>query len=114
MSNDLIIARPWWQGCQTLGLALGVIGWASMTIGCVPSKVHIHSSPQFDSSAISSIAIIPFQSLQTPQGGYGQAGGDVSDPEEIRMQFRLPGADHSRLHLLGHTPLEAFAATGTE
>ena len=95
MSDALIIERPWWQGCQTLGLALGVIGWASMTVGCVPPKVHTQSSPEFAPSAISSIAIIPFQTLQTPQGGYGQAGGDVSDPEEIRMQFRLPGADQT-------------------
>ena len=95
MSDTLIVERKWWQGRQALGLAFGVFGWVSMTVGCVPSKVQTRSAPQFNPSAISSIAIIPFQSLQTPQWGYGQAGGDMNDPEEIRMQFRLPGTDQA-------------------
>jgi hypothetical protein len=64
-----------------------------MTVGCVPSKVQTRSAPQFHPSAISSIAIIPFQSLQTPQWGYGQSTGEVNDPEGIRTQFRWPGAE---------------------
>lgn len=95
MSDALIIGRTWWQGRQSLGLVFGVIGWVSMTVGCVPSKVQTRTAPQFNPSAISSIAIIPFQSLQTPQWGYGQAGGDMNDPEEIRTQFRLPGTDQA-------------------
>jgi hypothetical protein len=63
------------------------------TLGCVPSKVQVQSAPQFDPSAISSIAIVPFQALQSPQWGYGQTHGGVRDPEEIRTQFRLPGTD---------------------
>jgi len=76
---------------------VGIMGWSSFVLGCVPSKVQVQSAPQFDPSTISSLAILPFQALQVPQGGYGQTREGVRDPEEIRTQFRLPGADQSRL-----------------
>lgn len=75
---------------------IGVLVWSSFVVGCVPSKIQVQSARQFDPSSISSIAILPFQALQAPQWGYGQTRGGVSDPEEIRTQFRLPGADQMR------------------
>ncbi len=78
---------------RTLGLACAVLGLWGGVVGCVPSKVQVQAAPQFDPSVISSIAVVPFQSLQVPQWGYGQANAHVRDPEEIRTQFRLPGGD---------------------
>lgn len=73
-----------------------MLGWSSFVLaGCVPSKVQVQSARQFDPAAISSIAIVPFQAFQTTQWGYGQARRGVRDPEEIRTQFRLPGADQT-------------------
>lgn len=97
MSEELIPARRWCQRGQAGYLAVGAIGWCLFTFGCVPSKVQVQSAPQFDASAISSIAIVPFQSLKSPQWGYdGQSRGGLRDPEEIRTQFRLPGTDQVR------------------
>jgi hypothetical protein len=94
MSENLILASKWCQRRQAGYLVVGFIGWCLFTLGCVPSKVQVQSAPQFDPSAISSIAILPFQTLQSPQWGYdGQSRGGVRDPEEIRTQFRLPGTD---------------------
>ena len=78
-------------------LLVGMLGWSSFVFGCVPSKVQVSSAPQFDPSTISSVAILPFHALQAPQWGYGHTGEGVRDPEEIRTQFRLPGADQVRL-----------------
>jgi len=97
MSEELIPARKWCQRRQAGYLVVGCIGWCMFTLGCVPSKVQVQSAPQFNPSAISSIAIVPFQALQSPQWGYdGQSRGGVRDPEEIRTQFRLPGSDQVR------------------
>jgi len=74
-------------------LVIGLIGWWSLGVGCVPSKVQVQAAPQFDPSRISSLAILPFQAIQTPQWGSGSTRGGVRDPEEIRTQFRLPGTD---------------------
>ena len=93
MSPGWLMARQWDQRRQALWLMIGVMAWFSFVLGCVPSKVQVQSAPQFDPSTISSIAILPFQVLQVPQWAYGQSRGDVRDPEEIRMQFRLPGTD---------------------
>lgn len=93
MSEALTPSREWCQRWQARYLVAGVIGWCLFTLGCVPSKVQVQSAPQFDPSAISSIAIVPFQALQSPQWGYGQSREGVRDPEEILTQFRLPGAD---------------------
>jgi TolB-like protein len=70
-----------------------LIGWCCFGLGCVPSKVQVQSAPQFDPSRISSVAVLPFQAIQTPQWGSVPTRGGVRDPEEIRTQFRLPGAD---------------------
>jgi len=94
MSKELTTSSQWCQQRQAGYLVVGCIGWCMFTLGCVPSKVQVQSAPQFDPSAISSIAIVPFQALQSPQWGYdGQSRGSLRDPEEIRTQFRLPGTD---------------------
>ncbi|PJA78356.1 MAG: hypothetical protein CO149_04485 [Nitrospirae bacterium CG_4_9_14_3_um_filter_51_5] len=73
-------------------IVIGLIGWC-LGVGCVPSKVQVQASPQFDPSRLSSLAILPFQAIQTPQWGSSSTRGGVRDPEEIRTQFRLPGTD---------------------
>jgi TolB-like protein len=70
-----------------------LIGWCCFGFGCVPPKVQVQSAPQFDPSRISSVAVLPFQTIQTPQWRNGSTRGGVRDPEEIRTQFRLPGTD---------------------
>ncbi len=82
------------QWFKCIGL-FGAFFWWSFALGCVPSKVNVQSAPKFDPSIISSIAIVPFQTLESPQWGYGQTQGTVRDPEEIRTQFRLPGEDQA-------------------
>lgn len=62
-------------------------------MGCVPSKVQVQAAPEFDASRITSLAILPFQTIKTPQWGSSSTRGGVRDPEEIRTQFRLPGTD---------------------
>jgi hypothetical protein len=71
---------------------LGLIGWWCLGLGCVPPKVRTQSAPQFDPSRISSVAVLPFQAIQTPQRESGSLRGRVGDIEEIRPQFHLPGA----------------------
>ncbi len=70
-----------------------LIGWCCVGLGCVPSKVQVQSAPQFDPSHISSVAVLPFQAIQTPQWGSGPTRGGIRDPESTPTQFRLPGAD---------------------
>ncbi len=95
MNPRFFTIRTWCHKHQAVWLVIVMIGWLSFVLGCVPPKVQVQSAPQFDPSSISSIAILPFQALQAPQWAYGQThgGGGVRDPEEIRTQFRLPGAD---------------------
>ncbi|WNM61746.1 hypothetical protein [Candidatus Nitrospira neomarina] len=75
-------------------LVMGLIGWWCLGVGCVPPKVQIQAAPQFDPSRISSLAILPFQTIKTPQLA-GNSRGGIRDPEEIRTQFRLPGTDQA-------------------
>ncbi|MCA9455815.1 MAG: hypothetical protein H6750_03135 [Nitrospiraceae bacterium] len=75
-------------------LVLSLIGWWCLGVGCVPPKVQIEAAPQFDPSRISSLAVLPFQTIKTPQLASSSRGG-VRDPEEIRTQFRLPGTDQA-------------------
>ncbi len=72
---------------------ISLIGWWCLGVGCVPSKVQIQAAPEFDPSRITSLAILPFQTIKTPQWGNSSTRGGVRDPEEIRTQFRLPGTD---------------------
>ncbi len=93
MSEELIPFSKWCQRRQSGYLVMGFVGWCMFTLGCVPSKVQVQSAAQFDPSAISSIALLPFQALKAPQWGYDHTRGGVRDPEEILTQFRLPGTD---------------------
>jgi TolB-like protein len=74
-------------------LVMSLIGWWCLGVGCVPSKVQIQAAPQFEPSRISSLAILPFQTIKTPQLGSSSTRGDIRDPPEIRSQFQLPGTD---------------------
>lgn len=93
MNLSFFTIRTGWHRYHVAWLMIGMIGWFSFVLGCVPPKVQVQSARQFDPSSIASIAILPFQALQAPQWGYGQTREGVRDPEEIRTQFRLPGAD---------------------
>lgn len=75
-------------------LVMSLIGWWCLGVGCVPPKVQTQAAPQFDPSRISSLAILPFQTIKTPQLESNSRGG-IRDPEEIRTQFRLPGTDQA-------------------
>ena len=68
MSDGLIPGSKSCQRRQTGYMMVGFLGWCIVMLGCVPSKVQVQSAPQFDPSAISSIAILPFQTLQSPNG----------------------------------------------
>ncbi len=72
-----------------------LMGWCCLSLGCVPSKVQTQASPHFEPSRISSIAVLPFQTIQTPQWKDGSRRGGIRDPEEILTQFRLPGTDQA-------------------
>ena len=69
--------------------------WMGFLAACVPPKVQTQQAPQFDPSAITSVALVPFRILETPQWGSSPSRGGIRDPEEIRTQFRLPGADQT-------------------
>ena len=96
MRQAVLCGRNLLQQRMTSVVLLGILGWSLVVVGCVPSKVQVKSAPEFNPFHISSIAILPFQALQSSQWGYGQTHEDVRDPEEIRTQFRLPGTDHAR------------------
>jgi len=93
MSNDPIAINEWFVRPQARCLVKWVIGWCCLSFGCVPPKVQIQSAPQFDPVRISSIAVLPFQVVQTPQWANSEVRERIRDPEEIRTQFRLPGTD---------------------
>ena len=93
MNGNPKAVNGWFGNPHARILLRWLIGCCCLGFGCVPPKVQVQSSPQFDPSRISSIAVLPFQAIQTPQLGSGPAHGGVRDPEEIRTQFRLPGTD---------------------
>ena len=94
MSGEPVAVHGWFVKPHARFFVKWLIGWCCLgVLGCVPSKVQFQSAPQFDPSRISSIAVLPFQTIQTPQWGSRPARGGVRDPEEIRTQFRLPGTD---------------------
>lgn len=78
-------------GCLTGWLM--IVSLLGSMVGCVPPKVQTQQASQFDPSAIKSVALVPFRILETPQWGSRPPRGGIRDPEEIRTQFRLPGAD---------------------
>lgn len=60
---------------------------------CVPKKVNVNSSPQFEPSAFKTLAILPFQALKTPQRISATESQFPEAPSEVRTQFRLPGEE---------------------
>ncbi len=96
MRHAVLWGRKKAQERLTSFLLIGIMGWTIFVMGCVPSKVQSQSARQFNPATISSIAILPFQALDAPQWGYSHTHEGVRDPEEIRTQFRLPGADQMR------------------
>lgn len=89
--------NAWGQGCARFlphGYGLSVLVLlGSLFWGCVPDKVQVRSARQFNPSAITSVAVLPFHTLKTPQWSRGSSLRGLKDPEEIRTQFRLPGTD---------------------
>ncbi len=72
---------------------LGLVGMCGLMLGCVPSKVHVQTAPEFNPFSISRVAVIPFHIREIQRLETGEIRGTVRDPEEIRTQFRLPGTD---------------------
>ncbi len=93
MSANPLSINQWVVKPHARFVVTWLIGWCCLNFGCVPPKVQTQASPHFAPSRISSIAVLPFQTIQTPQSKYGSTRGGVRDPEEIRTQFRLPGTD---------------------
>ena len=93
MSGNPKATNGWLGNPQAGFLVKWLIGYCCLVFGCVPPKVQVQSAPQFDPSRISSVAVLPFQAIQTPQLVSSSTHGGVRDPEEIRTQFRLPGTD---------------------
>jgi hypothetical protein len=79
---------------------LPVLAWClllmgvGLTVACVPPKVQTRQAPQFEPSAISSVAVLSFRSIDTPQWGSRSPGEGVRHIEELLPQFSLPGTDH--------------------
>ncbi|MGB0911795.1 MAG: hypothetical protein ACPGYT_15660, partial [Nitrospirales bacterium] len=61
-----------------------------MFVACVPQKVTVTASPSFQPSAIHKLAVLPFQTLSTPQRYLPSSSKTIAAPTEIRSQFRLP------------------------
>ena len=62
-----------------------------LMMACVPDKVTVKSSPQFQPSLIKTMAIFPFQALTTPQRTIAPASEFPEAPSEVRTQFVMPG-----------------------
>ncbi len=87
------------SSCTRLLVSLaGVLVLCGVLGGCVPDKVQVRSARQFNPTAISSVAVLPFQTLQTPQWSRGPTLRGLKDSDEIRTQFRLPGTDQYGAH----------------
>ncbi len=72
-----------------------------MTVGllvmaCVPAKVNVQSALDFDPYMIRTMAIFPFQVLETPQRTAVGASQYPEAPSEVRTQFILPGEGRLR------------------
>jgi hypothetical protein len=94
MKGPHVTASRWLENLQARFFLIWLIGWCSLSVGCVPSKVQVRAAPQFDPSGISRLAVLPFQAIQTPQWGSGPTHpGVLVEPEGLRPQFQLPGAN---------------------
>ena len=72
--------------------AVGVLSmFGFLVMACVPDKVTVRSSPQFQPALIKTMAILPFQALKTPQRTIAPASEFPEAPSEVRTQFVMPG-----------------------
>ena len=74
----------------------GLLTISSLVIACVPPKVNVDSAPGFNPSAIKTIAILPFQALDSPQRTSVGGSQFPEAPSEVRTQFILPGEGRLR------------------
>jgi len=63
---------------------------------CVPSKVTVTSSPSFQPTTIHTLAVLPFQTLSTPQQFVSRPSQALVNPPEIRSQFEFPSKPSDR------------------
>ena len=68
-----------------------LIIFSLLMMACVPDKVTVKSSPQFQPALIKTMAILPFQALTTPQRTIAPASEFPEAPSEVRTQFVMPG-----------------------
>ncbi len=66
---------------------------------CVPSKVTVTSSPSFRPTTIHRLAVLPFQTLSTPQQFVSRPSQALVNPPEIRSQFQFPTSPSEREQL---------------
>ncbi|MCA9472594.1 MAG: hypothetical protein MRJ96_02355 [Nitrospirales bacterium] len=78
------------RGRFDLGRAVVSVSFLMMLAACVPPKVTVVSSPEFQPSTIHRIAILPFQILSTPQQRVPAFSQQNIVSPEIRSQFQLP------------------------
>jgi len=92
-------------------LVLGIVGFS----GCVPKKVTIKASPEFNSSSIQTIALLPLKVLVAPQGPSSLPMESMGSPTEFHSQFRLPtpamSADRAGGTLSEVSPVDAQTVT---
>ena len=84
-----------WKGITGVTLIL-IVSSVFMLVGCVPQKVTVTSSPNFKPSVIHKLAILPFQTLSTPQRFLSSSSQSLVESTEIRSQFRLPAPQSSK------------------
>jgi hypothetical protein len=77
-----------------------------LAMACVPPKVTTQSVPGFDPYMIKTIAILPFQVLETPQRTSVGASQYPEAPSEVRTQFILPGEGRLRGSELTTDPIK--------
>ena len=67
-----------------------------LSSACVPPKVTVTSSPGFQPTKIHRVAILPFQTLATPQQSVSRLSQQNVASTEIRSQFQLPTSQPER------------------
>ena len=87
-----------------------ILGSILVLVSCVPQKVTVTSEPGFNPSEIRKLAILPFQTLSTPQRFISSSSQSVAEPIEIRSQFRLPAPKSSKGRVASSDPVKVSTA----
>ena len=87
-----------------------ILGSILVLASCVPQKVTVTSAPNFNPFGIHKIAILPFQTLATPQRFISSSSQSVAEPIEIRSQFRLPAPQSSKGRSASSDPVKVSTA----